>query len=163
MILKEINKRIIALITLCFFLLSTSGMILFYHYCLHSHQMVFSVYIDATQELCQENALTFHDHTLSEECCNHHSENAKDDCCENHKSDQEMVKLKDEYNFSDRQSTPRPTTLLLINTDEPTLLEAIPASITNKGLFKKLPPGTPLFILKGKELVTLHQALKVAC
>ena len=162
MILKEINRRIIAIITLCLFVLSTSGMVLFYHYCQHANQMVISVYIDSTQELCQENAATLHQSLHHNHDCCHQNPEEKG-CCKNHDSNLKTVQLKNTYNFSDRQSAPKPTRLSLLQVETPFQIDVICNSLNQSGLSRELPPEIPLKKLSGKEILTLHHTFKIAC
>ncbi len=138
-------------------------MVLFYHYCQYANKVVYSMYLDSTQELCAENAQALnHTHQHTDSCCNH-SENTEDGCCKNHRSDQKTVKIKSEYNFPDRQSTPRPIALLLFNTDAPIQVDYIRTSFIYTGLLKELPAEIPIAFASGKKLVTLLHSLKIAC
>ncbi len=163
MILREINKRIIAIITLLLFLLSTSGMVLFSHYCQHADQLVYSVFIDSTQELCQENSdtlLHIH-HRHHDDCCSHKS--TEDNCCKNHQSDTKTIKLKNDYTFSDRQTTPKTASLSLLLSITQQQVNIIGTSLIKTGLLKELPSEMPLVLPTGRELVTLYNTLKIAC
>ena len=160
MILKDIYKRFIAIVTLCLFVLSTSGVVLFYHYCQHGHKYVYSMYVDATQELCQENAELQH-LNLHQDCC--HQETNDIHCCKNHQSHYKTVQLKNDYEFSARQTTPKPITLILLNIEKPQQVDILYSSLIQKELKKELPPEIPLFNPSGKDLVTFQHTLKIAC
>jgi len=137
-------------------------MVLFYHYCQHADQLVYSVYIDATQELCEENAeIENHNHHHHNACCDHKSK--EDSCCENHKSDSKTLKIKNEFNVSDRQTTPKTVSLSLLLAKSPQQVDIIHTSLTKTGLFQEIPPEIPLFLPTGRELVTSYHALKIAC
>ncbi len=163
MVLKDIYKRIIAIITLCIFLLSTSGMILFYHYCQHANEFVFSMYIDSTEELCEENAKMLHmlNHDDSHCCCQHHGH--QKDCCENHQSNSKTLKLKDDFNFAERQTTPKPVLITLLLPEAFDQIDIFHTLLIKYNLPKEIPPETPINLPTGKEWVTSHHSLKIAC
>ncbi|MFV0290838.1 MAG: hypothetical protein ACK5IJ_08065 [Mangrovibacterium sp.] len=64
------------------FLISTTGVVFYYHTCQASTQRYVSVYIDLTEELCHEQK--HHDHHT---CCSNENENNStegDTCCPEH-------------------------------------------------------------------------------
>ncbi len=165
MIIKEINKRIVAIVTLCLFLLSTNGMVLFYHYCQHGTTLVYSVFVDATNDQCKENAdAEFHIHHPELDCCaNDYTTQDNQNSCNEHKTATKTLKLKNDYNFSDRQATPKPIWLklwiadILLNIDIPHC--ALPIA---EG-WRELPLEKPLFQHSGTQLLTLYHTFKIAC
>ncbi len=165
MILKEINKRIVAIVTLCLFLLSTNGMVLFYHYCQYGNTLVYSVFVDATSDQCKENAdAELHIHHPEAECC-YHDNNKLDnqDCCKEHKTFTKTLKLKNDYNFSDRQATPKPIWLKLWIADLAQNIDLRHCDLHIAEGWRELPFEKPLFQPSGTQLLTLYHTFKIAC
>ncbi len=165
MIIKEINKRIIAIVTLCLFLLSTNGMVLFYHYCGHDNALVYSMFVDDTSDQCKENAeAEFQIHHAQAECC-YHDNNTLDnqDCCKEHKTYTKTLKLKNVFNFSDRQATPKPIWLKLWIADIAQNIYLTHCTLHIAESWRDLPVEKPLFQRSGIQLLTLYHTLKIAC
>ena len=163
MIIKELHRKLLAIATLFLFLLSTSGMVLFYHYCQHAHEMVFSMYVDSTQELCHENAVALHKNHCHSHDCDYAEESNKKPCCEHHQSKHKIVQLKTHYTLSYRLTTPQPTLLSLFENNNVNQTDIIYSSLVQDGILKELPPEISLHQPSGRELVTSFHTLKIAC
>jgi hypothetical protein len=165
-LLKELHKRILSLIILCLFLISTSGVVLFYHFCQHSNQMLYSVFIDETEDMCAENALiceTPHQH--HNHCCQQESKTflSKDEsCCQHHQSFYKTIKLNTTYLIAKKLSSPKSTQLsllfstYLINSERDANQE-----LQGKALLRNFPPSSTIFKLSGRDIVTFHHSLKI--
>lgn len=170
MIIKEINKRIVAIVTLCLFLLSTNGMVLFYHYCQHGNTLVYSMFVDATHDQCKENAVAdLHTHHPQAECCSHDNNSLdtnnldNQDYCKEHKTYTKTLKLKNDYNFSDRQATPKPIWLKLWIADLAQNIDVPHCALHIAEGWRELPLEKPLFQRSGTQLLTLYHTFKIAC
>lgn len=173
MIIKEINKRIVAIVTLCLFLLSTNGMVLFYHYCQHGNTLAYSMFIDATSDQCKGNAnedAEFHNHHPEVDCCDHdYNDQDNQDCCKEHKSCKEhktstkTLKLKNEYHYSEKQATPKPIWLKLWIADIIQHSDLPHCALHIAGGWRELPLEKPLFQHSGTQLLTLYHTFKIAC
>lgn len=161
MILRELNKRIVVFITLCFFLMSTSGMVLFYHFCQHSNKTLVSLYIDTTQKLCEQSinncSNTIHSHKKL--CCYSQKENANHNHHQ-HKSNYKTVKIHTVYSSTNQQTLPKPISLLVLSFSIP--LETS-ITINNKGVFRELPMEIPILLPSGREIITSNHSLKIHC
>ncbi|SMO44426.1 hypothetical protein SAMN06265379_101848 [Saccharicrinis carchari] len=170
MIIREINKRFIAILTLAMFLLSTNGMVLFYHYCQHGSTVEYVMFMDSTYDQCRENATDHcHIHHPEKECCEQHNDKLNENfneehfCCSDHKTYTKTLKLKNEYNSSDRQAMPKPICLeLFLSNISPGLSISNHTIFTTEG-WRELPLEKPLFQYSGTQLVTLYRTLKIAC
>lgn len=139
-------------------------MVLYYHFCQHANEMVYSVYIDATEDLCEDNAeiLLHSTHQHHSDCCS--SQPKEKDCCDHHDSSNKSVKLKTDYNISDRQTAPKPNILsLLIDINAPHQIDVLHSSLFDNGIIRELPPETSLLEHTGREIITLHHTFKIAC
>ncbi len=163
MIVKEIHKRIMTLITLGLFLLSTSGLVFFYHYCIHAHELVYSVFIDSTEDICEENAIINHDHFHHNDQCCHAEETSDHDCCDNHHSSNKIVKLTSAFQFSERQQTPKPILVSLLQQETILQLDYFHALLLEKDFSGEIPPEKPLINTNGRQIITKHHTLKIAC
>ena len=148
---------------LCLFLISTSGVVLFYHFCQHAHQTVYSFYIDETEELCAENALIYCDNHAS--CCQHHHDehSSSKPCCDHHKSFHKIVKLTNSYTFSEQIKSPKPLSLKLLFEPFTELMALNEISLSNKELYFDYPPEVPKTLRSGRDIVTSYQTLKLDC
>nr|WP_143525026.1 hypothetical protein [Labilibacter marinus] len=122
------------------------------------------MYIDSTEDMCEENAeILFHStHQHQNDCCTHKAEEKS--CCEHHNSSFKTVKLKNDYNYSNRQVPPKPSILsLLIDINAPHQIDILHSSLFDDGLLRELPPEIPLLQHSGREIITLHHTFKIAC
>ena len=165
MIFRELYKRITIVVTLCLFLMSTGGMILFHHTCKHADKIFVSLYIDATPELCEasynlcESTLHSHEHVCcsSEDEDTHHHENNGE---HEHKSTYTTAKINTVYTSSDQLTLPKPITLSVLSINIP--FEAT-SYIIDKTQFKELPPELPTFLQSGREIITYNHSFKIHC
>ncbi len=166
MILKEMYKRLFTFFLLALFMISTSGIVFFYHFCKHSHQTTYSFFIDTTEEVCAEN-YKLQDKDISHtNCCESevlHQIYSNNKCCAQHKSYSKTVKLNNVYTFTKKIDSPKPLVLGL-------LYAVIPTSLIIKdqeGIFYNLrdytPPESPVNIRSGKEIITHHESFKLDC
>ncbi len=165
-LLKELHKRILSLIILCLFLISTSGVVLFYHFCQHSNQMLYSVFIDETEDMCAENALiceTPHQH--HDHCCQQESKKhlyKEESCCQHHQSFFKTIKLNTTYLVAEKLSSPKSTQLsLLFSTYLIKPQRGFNQELQGMGLSRDFPPSSPIFNFSGRDIATFHHALKL--
>ncbi len=168
MIIKETYKKVFTFFLLGLFLISTSGIVLFYHFCKHSHHTIYSFYIDDTQELCAENAILYDDfiphddHCCSEELDHHdHSDNNK--CCQKHKSFQKTVKINLSYTYTKQLKSPKPLELKLFFEQYTEVFFTDNLYTLSLNLLFKSPPDSPKLQLTGRDIITHHQTLKLDC
>jgi len=167
MILKESYKKIFTFFLLFLFLISTSGVVLFYHFCSHAHETIYSFYIDDTEELCAESAIT-HDDVIphDDHCCNEEfdlHDHSYNKCCDNHQSFHKTVKLDSNYTFSKQLKSPKPMELSLLFETYTLLLEINIQDHFKKPFFENTPPESPSCLLSGKDIVTNFKTLKLDC
>lgn len=158
--MKNIIKQTISLLLLAVFLLSTSGMVMYYHFCQYSDDMVVSVFIDSTSDSCTKSAHTkLHEdeHTCAN-CCNiAHT----DKCCDDHKSTSKTAKLNIPLTFSNDEIAIEPCALELpfeyvsLNSH----LEQINLNIPYKYKLREFKPVS----VYGRTLVTFLNSFKVYC
>ncbi|MFV0365693.1 MAG: HYC_CC_PP family protein [Mangrovibacterium sp.] len=97
--MKPIFKISLSLIVVLSTLLSTTGVVFYYHYCKGSEQKYVSMYVDNTQELCHEQK-----HDAAHDCCQ--TEKETNDCCEDHNVDTISYKLTDFFLASEKHTIP---------------------------------------------------------
>ncbi len=167
MILKESYKKIFTFFLLFLFLVSTSGVVLFYHICSHAQQTIYSFYIDETEELCEESAIIngdmipHDDHCCSEELEHHdHSHNK---CCDHHQSFHKALKLNTTFTISKQLKSPEPLVLSLLFESYTILLEDKDIYLFKSTFFENIPPESPTYLFSGKDIVTNFRTLKLDC
>ncbi len=167
MILRESYKKIFTFFLLFLFLISTSGVVLFYHFCSHAHQTIYSFYIDETEELCAESAvingdiIPHEDHCCNEELDHHNQYHNK--CCDHHQSFHKAVKLNTNYTISKQLKSPKPLELSLLFDSYTLLLDNNDFRLFRNNIFENTPPESPSYLFSGKEIVTNFHNLKLDC
>lgn len=160
MAFKNLIKRGIAFLLLGLFLVSTSGMVMYYHFCQYSNEVVVSVYVDSTAESCSESA----HHKIHEDlhtcagCCTVHEE---DKCCDDHQTNSKTAKLDIPLSFSNEEIAIEPSTLEL--PFENIKLELRSEIVTqNNSQYYNFKEHKPIPIY-GRDLVTYLNTFKVYC
>ncbi len=151
---KFIHK-VLTFILLCFYLISTSGLVVYYHFCSDSNQPFYSVYVDNTEDYCKESAIA-HQHT--DTCCCHADESQS--CCHNHNTSTFSARLIVPFYNTDTKTVPHPVFSKLF-------IQAF--TILNLSLYEEYNSNTSLYIdtearpiiSYGKELHIKHQSLKL--
>ncbi len=155
---------------LCLFLISTSGIVLFYHFCKHAHQTLYSFYIDETEELCAENAI-LHDDLIphDDHCCSpdldHHDHALYDNhkCCQQHKTFHKSIKLNTSFTSTKQLKSPKPSQLSLLFEPFTEVLVLLDTNPLILNLLFDSPPESPKYSYTGRDIVTQQQALKLDC
>ncbi len=150
----KIVHKSLAILLLCFYFISTSGFIVYYHFCSEADQSFFSVYIDNTEEYCEQAHLANQDHSECSHCSEHGG------CCQNHNTTTYAARLAISFDTPTKGATPTPIfTSLLFSA----------YTILNHTLFEENEPNTPTFntadipprTYSGRELLIQHQSLKL--
>ncbi len=167
MIIREAYKKIFTFLLLLLFLISTSGVVLFYHFCAHAHQTIYSFYIDETEELCAESAMINGDIIPHDDhCCNENLEHHNQDhnkCCKHHQSFHKALKLNTNYTSSKQLKSPKPLELLLLFDSFTLVFDNNEYTLLRNTILENTPPEAPTYLFSGKDIVTNFCTLKLDC
>ncbi|MFV0554263.1 MAG: HYC_CC_PP family protein [Mangrovibacterium sp.] len=98
--MKAIFKISLSLLLVFSTLLSTTGVVFYYHTCQSSSKEFVSIYVDNTEELCRNQY-----HSKENACC-HAEQAAKEDCCDTHHANSVSIRLTDQFLASELQAIP---------------------------------------------------------
>ncbi len=166
MILKEMYKRLFSLFLLAFFMISTSGIVFFYHFCTHSHETTYSFFIDTTDETCAENNKLHDEDITHSKCCEfevEHQIRIKNNCCAQHKSYSKTVKLDSVYTFTKKTDSPKPIVIGLLYAICPTIVFLQDQEQASANFRCNIPPESPISIRSGRDIITHYESFKLDC